>query len=70
MRNKHKYMYIYGSSLQENGKGLRSQTEHRKRSYTSDSHENTVGRLSLPVETALLEGDVGESSPVVPEVIF
>lgn len=47
---------------------LRSQEEEEERNvYTSDSHENTVGRVrdSLPVDVDLLligDGDLGESS--------
>ena len=53
-------------------KGLRSQRNRKKVAYTSDSHENTVGRLSesLPEETALLlgEGDFGESSTTLEDL--
>ena len=65
------YVYIHRSSLEQNRKRARTEGE-RDRVYTSDSHENTVGRLSesLPEELALLlplgEGDFGGSPAAIP----
>ena len=55
-------------------KGLKSQRSRKVVAYTSDSHENTVGRLSesLPVDTVLLlgEGDFGESDTLLEDTVL